>query len=213
MLCGVDEAGRGPVIGPLVVAGILVESDEALIELKVRDSKELSPSARDRLAVGIRKVAQVKTILTSAAEIDQAREAMTMNRLEAKLFASVLDHLRPTVAFVDSVDVVEENFRRGILAELHFPLELISRHKADSLYPVVSAASIIAKTVRDSEVARIEQELGEPIGSGYPADPVTVAFLKNWIRRKGDVPPHTRRSWDTSKRLLELASLKRLDEF
>ena len=212
-ICGVDEAGRGPVIGPMVVAGVLVEEEETLRMLGVRDSKKLEPRRREALAQKIVEVARSHLIVMPAKEIDLLREEMTINQIEMKLFATVIERLKPDIAYVDSADVNEEKFGEAIKRELDFPVDIVSKHGADALYPAVSAASILAKTTRDAEVRRIEEEIGRSIGSGYPADPNTIAFLEEWIREKGDLPPHTRRSWETSRRLLSAAKARRLNEF
>lgn len=196
-ICGVDEAGRGPVLGPLVVAGALIGDDASLRELGVRDSKKLSPHRREELEREIRRICRCEVIVLPAAEIDALRDEMSLNRIEAKLFATIIERLAPETAYVDSADTVEENFARYIRAELKNPPKIVSEHRADDKYPVVSAASIVAKVRRDAEIARIEGEIGEPIGSGYPSDPGTVAFIEKWIRRTGTLPPHARRSWST----------------
>ncbi len=90
---------------------------------------------------------------------------------------------------------------------------MICEHKADVNYPVVSAASIIAKTVRDSIIAEIQEEFGVPIGSGYPHDEITRKFLEKWIRKNGDFPPHTRRSWRTAKEIYSLSKLSKLTDW
>jgi len=213
MICGIDEAGRGPVVGPLVVAGVLVESDVPLRRLDVRDSKKLSPERREILAPEIRKVCRFEVIVIPAQEIDAMRAEMSLNDFEAKLFATIIARLRPEVAYVDSADVNEFDFRRSIATHLDFDLEIVSKHEADDLFPVVSAASILAKVTRDAEMRKIEEELGAKIGSGYSPDVETIAFLTKWLAEKGTLPPHTRISWDTSRRLLSAAATRKLDEF
>lgn len=213
MICGVDEAGRGPVLGPLVVAGVAVESDVPLRALNVRDSKKLSPERREALAPEIEKISKHHVLVVPAKDIDVMRAEMSLNEFEARLFASVIEVLRPETAYVDAVDVDEIEFKRAILRELSHDVEVVSQHNADELFPVVSAASILAKVRRDSEVRTIEADVGEPIGSGYPSDPITIAFLEKWIKEKGSLPPHTRASWDTAKRLLAEARVRKIDEF
>ncbi|TLZ67301.1 MAG: ribonuclease HII [Methanobacteriota archaeon] len=213
MICGIDEAGRGPVIGPLVVAGVLVESDVPLRQLNVRDSKKLSPERREVLAPEIRKLCRAEILVIPATEIDAKRSEMSLNDFEAKLFATILDRLRPEVAYVDSADVNEFDFRRSIATHLNFEVEIVSKHEADDLFPVVSAASILAKVTRDAEMRKIEEELGTKIGSGYSHDVETIGFLTKWLAEKGTLPPHARASWDTSKRLLSAAATRKLDEF
>jgi len=213
MIAGVDEAGRGPVIGPLVVVGIAVENDAELKALGVRDSKKLAPKRRQALAVKIRGLAEVEVRVLPAMEIDLLRDDMTMNELEARLFGGVLDALKPDTAYLDAADVREEEFGRMVLSGMECRPRVVSKHGADDTYLVVSAASIIAKVTRDEEVERISRELGASVGSGYPSDPTTISFLENWIKEKGDLPPHTRRSWKTAKRLLSGARTARLDSF
>ncbi len=213
MICGVDEAGRGPVIGPMVVAGVCVESDVPLRQLNVKDSKKLSPERREALAPEIRKVCRSEVVIVSAGDIDAARKEMTLNDYEAKLFAGIIDKLRPEVAYLDSADVDEFTFRKAVAAHLPFEVEIVSKHEADDLFPVVSAASILAKVTRDAEMRRIEQELGAKIGSGYSHDQETIQFLVKWLAEKGVLPPQTRVSWDTAKRLLSAAATRKLDEF
>lgn len=212
MICGVDEAGRGPVIGPLVVCGVSIEGDEVLRKLGVKDSKKLSRSKREELSEKIQNViGDVKIIEVSASEIDILREEITLNQLEVKVFASIIKSLGPDIAYVDAADVDEERFARDIIDEIGSPVNIISRHKADDTYPVVSAASILAKVRRDAEVQKIEDEIGEPIGSGYASDPNTIRFMESWLMRYDKLPPHTRKSWDTSSRLMNLKAIKKLD--
>ncbi len=213
MIAGVDEAGRGPVMGPLVVAGVAVESDAPLRQLNVRDSKKLSPEKRELLAPEIAKICRHEVIVIAAGDIDAKRAEMSLNDFEAQLFASVILKLRPEVAYVDSADVDEFDFRRAILRDLPFECEIVSKHGADDLFPVVSAASILAKVRRDQEMRQIEAELHEKIGSGYSHDEETITFLERWIRERGECPPHTRTTWDTAKRLLAQAQSRKLDEF
>lgn len=214
MICGVDEAGRGPVIGPLVICGIIIEGDHLLRELGVRDSKSLTRKQREALSEKIEKVVDgVEFVEIAAEEIDLMREEMTLNSLEMKVFASIIDRLRPSTAYVDAADVDEERFGREINGELNLPVNIISRHRADEIYPVVSAASILAKIRRDRRIREIGEDIGEPIGSGYPSDPKTIRFLESWLDRYGKLPPHTRKSWDTCSKLIRMKSLKRIDEF
>jgi ribonuclease HII len=213
MICGVDEAGRGPVMGPMVVAALALDSESKLDGLNVRDSKKCTPKRRESLASELYKIAKTEVIIVPAEDIDAMREGMTMNQIETKLFASVIDKLRPEIAYVDSADVNEERFGKDIRSELDFELEIISKHGADETYPVVSAASIIAKTTRDYEVQKIKKELGSDLGSGYPSDETTIKFLEKWIYDHGELPPHTRRSWKTAQRILSQGKTKKIENY
>ena len=218
MICGIDEAGRGPVIGPLVVAGVCCDTDAELIKIGACDSKQLTPRQRETLKDQIKAVVhRYEIIVLPASDIDDLRKAMTLNELEVFVFSKIIEKLRPEVCYVDAADVNEVRFGRDILARLTYQPTLISKHKADDLYPVVGAASILAKTARDEHIrmiaSELEQKIGLPLGSGYPADPITMRFLRAWLVKYGDFPPHVRRSWETAQQLMNLHKMKSLDKF
>ncbi len=213
LICGVDEAGRGPLMGPLVVAGIAVEKPEWLADIGVKDSKKLTPKRREDLAGKIRQFCNIEVVQIPAARIDAMRKEMTMNELEVRAFATVIERLQPVEAYLDAADTREEYFGAEVAKLVPFPFKVVSEHKADAKYPVVSAASIIAKTVRDAEMRKISDELGENAGSGYPSDPVTMAFVRRWMKRTGAPPPYTRLSWETVANLREEKSIKKLEGF
>jgi len=212
MICGVDEAGRGPVIGPLVVAGVC--GDEKIIaSLGVKDSKKLSPKRREKLAKDIRKVAsQIIIIKVEPEEIDALRENMTLNDIEVELFARVISQLNGDKVYVDAADVNEERFAEEIKKKLGKEIEIISEHKADSKYPIVSAASIIAKVERDRIIEELKEEMGE-FGSGYPADERTKRFIEEYVKKHNELPPHTRHSWKSAKRMMKKREQKKLGDF
>ncbi len=212
MICGVDEAGRGPVIGPLVVAGIC--GDERVIaSLGVKDSKKLSAKRREKLAEEIKKVAsKIIVIRVEPEEIDALREKMTLNDIEVELFARVISQLEGDRVYVDAADVNEDRFAEEIKKKLGRNVEIISEHKADSKYPIVSAASIIAKVERDRIIEDLKEELGE-FGSGYPADERTKKFLEKYVKEHNELPPHTRHSWKSAKRAMKKKEQKKLGDF
>ena len=218
MICGVDEAGRGPVIGPLVIAGVMLKDDSMLIEYNVKDSKKISPKRREILANIIKEIAlKYEILIINASDIDDMRKVMTLNEIEVNAFTEVIKKLKPKICYVDSADVNEKRFERDINANLTFKLDIISKHKADDIFPIVGAASILAKTKRDEEVKKIEQELENklnlPLGSGYPADPITQKFLKEWLLKFGKLPPYTRHSWKTAQNIINEKNNKKLDDF
>jgi ribonuclease HII len=218
MICGADEAGRGPCFGPLVVAGILVDNDSELVRIGVADSKQLTPRRREQLAPMIQKIAsKYEIIIMPADDIDDLRKTMTLNELEVFVYSKIIEKLHPDVCYVDAVDVKEERFGRDILSHLSYKPRIISEHKADAKYPIVGAASILAKVTRDQQVKQIAKELEPklnlPLGSGYPSDPVTKKFLKAWVTQFGELPPYVRRSWETCQQLIKEKNTKRLDEF
>ena len=214
MISGVDEAGRGSVIGPLVVAGVSFNEEDLskLIEIGVKDSKLLSPERREELALQIREFALISyVIFLSPAEIDTVveckRKLHKLNRLEAQAMAKVITILKPDVIYVDASDVLEKRFGEHIAENLNFTPKIISEHKADVTYPVVSAASIIAKVERDRVILQLQKKHGN-IGCGYPSDPNTVNFLENWIRKFGSYPDFVRKSWKTAKRVRTKADIR-----
>ncbi|MBU1914405.1 MAG: ribonuclease HII [Thermoplasmatota archaeon] len=211
MICGVDEAGRGPILGPLVVCALAVESDAELVKLGVKDSKRLTPKRREELEPKIRKIARIELREVPAQEIDD--RDCSLNKLEAKVFAELIDRISPEIAYIDAADVNEQNFACMVKSSLKCRPKIISEHKADDTYPVVSAASIIAKVTRDSRMREIQLEMGQPIGSGYVHDEVTMTFVRNWISDHDCCPPHTRKSWEPAKKLMTMNAVPKLESF
>jgi len=207
-IVGVDDAGRGSIIGPLVIAGVLFNEEDLPIlrELGVKDSKVLSPNRREKLAEEIRKLAlKYHVIKLQPAEIDKVvetkRKLHKLNRLEAQTMAKVIEVLKPDIAYVDASDILEDRFKNHILECITpFTVQIVSEHKADAKYPIVSAASIIAKVERDKAIAELTNKYGE-MGSGYPSDPQTMDFLENWIKKHREYPHFVRKSWKPAKRL------------
>jgi ribonuclease HII len=212
VICGVDEAGKGSVLGPLVVAGIGVSSEERLADLGVKDSKLLSRGERERLYIEIRKRCKVATVTINAQEIDAIRNEMTMNACVARAHARVIVKISPTRAYVDACDVNCLRYAEMVKAHLPISCEIVSEHHADEKFMVVSAASIVAKVVRDREIKKIAKKYGE-IGSGYPSDPVTIRWLSGYIGEHPNPPPIARKSWKTVGTLLAKKSQRSLQDF
>jgi ribonuclease HII len=206
LIAGVDEAGRGCVIGPLVIAGILLKSESLryLSELGVKDSKLLTAKRRESLYTEILKLTEKHYIIkVPPAQIDKVvrsdRKLHKLNRLEAQTMAKIIDVLKPHEAYVDAADVLENRFGDHIEECLRNRTKIISQHKADRTYPIVSAASIIAKVERDQEIAKLTSKYGD-FGSGYLTDEKTIYFLKRLLNRYGDYPSCVRKSWEPAKR-------------
>lgn len=207
LVAGVDDAGRGCAIGPLVIAGVLMDEGDLpkLVELGVKDSKLLSAHRREVLAPEIKRVARsYEVVKLSPQQIDDVvlngRKLRRLNWLEAQTMAKVIEALRPDKAYVDASDVLEERFKADILDCLPFRIPIVSEHKADRTYPIVSAASIIAKVERDREIAELAKVHGD-FGSGYPADPRTTGFLQQCLKKTGEYPDFVRRSWKPVKKV------------
>ncbi|RLI63691.1 MAG: ribonuclease HII [Candidatus Asgardarchaeum californiense] len=218
MICGVDEAGRGPVVGPLVISGVTFENESELERIGVRDSKKIAPKRREYLAGIIKKVAvNYEILVISASDIDDMRKVMTLNEIEVNAFSKVIGKLKPDICYVDAADVDAIRFGKNILLRLPYKPRIISEHKADDIYPVVAAASILAKTTRDKHIRKIaydlEKKMSIPLGSGYPADPITKKFLETWLTKYDELPSHVRHSWKTAQKLINKSKTKKLDDF
>ncbi len=207
LISGVDDAGRGSVIGPLAIAGISLEKKDLpkLVDLGVKDSKLLSPQKRHELSYKIKKLAiQYHIVLLSPAEIDivveTGKKLHKLNRLEAHAMAKVIAVLKPDIVYVDAADVKPDRFKTHIAEKLSFSPEIISEHKADLKYPVVSAASILAKVERDRMLFQLQKKYGN-MGCGYPSDSSTIEFLECWIKKFGSYPDFVRKSWKTAKKV------------
>ena len=207
LVAGVDEAGRGCIIGPLVVAGVLVKKEnlQVLRQLGVKDSKLLSPKKRKALFNEISRAAEKHYVVKLLPyEIDRAveckRKLHKLNRLEAQTMTQIINALKPDEVYVDAADVLEERFKQHIQEGLIVKAKITSRHKADKIYPVVSAASIIAKVERDKEIAALKDAYGD-FGSGYLADKKTLRFLREWMQEHSEYPSCVRQSWKTAKQV------------
>ena len=206
MLAGVDEAGRGPVLGPLVVAAVLVESDALLRDLGVKDSKQLSPAKREAMAPRIREVARrVEVRVIEPAELNRRMPRRNLNEIEVEAFAELLQRLEPAEAVVDACDVDAERFGRNVASHLRTPCAIRAEHEADARHPVVAAASVVAKVERDRLMRLLSEEHEKygGCGSGYASDPATKAFLDRWMQSHKRLPPCARKHWETAKRYVQ----------
>ena len=207
-----DEAGKGSVLGPMVIAAVGVSSENVFAEVEVADSKLLSPKVRERLYITIRKRFRVATIRIDAHEIDEIRTGMTMNACVARAHAQVIDKLSPAIAYVDACDVNAFRYADMVKSHLETSCEVVSEHNADQTFKVVSAASIVAKVTRDRVITALSKKYGE-IGSGYPSDPVTIAFLSAYIDEHKCPPPIARKSWKTVTVMLGKKQQSQLSQF
>lgn len=202
LVCGVDDAGRGSVLGPLVIAGISIEQKniKQLVKIGVKDSKQLSPQLREKLYEQILSLVEGYHVAKIPPKtIDKSVSKNLLNQLEANYMAKVIKKLEANSSYVDSCDVNPKRFGLYI-SNLAKTGKIISSHHADRKYPVVSAASIIAKVNRDREIEKLRKN--HNLGSGYPSDPKTMKFIKEWVSQNGDVPVFVRKSWKPVKILL-----------
>ncbi len=202
LVCGVDDAGRGSVIGPLVIAGISIKRHKIkhLSEIGVKDSKQLTPHSREKLYKKIISIVDDCYVAKiSPSIIDRSVSKNQLNELEGKYMAKVIAKLRPDLAYVDSCDVNPKRFgmRVSKLAKIK---KIYSSHHADRRFPVVSAASIIAKVNRDKAIEKLR--MNYDVGSGYPSDSKTMEFIRKYIELSGMPPQFVRKSWRPVKIML-----------
>jgi ribonuclease HII len=213
LLGGVDEAGRGCVLGPLAVAGVSIDSGglPELAELGVKDSKLLSPAQRDSLYPEILKLCvrvEVSRIPPKMIDryVSRGKKYRRLNYLETIHMAKVIDALGVDEVFVDAPDVNPVRFKAELEELLSCKPRVVAEHKADVNYAVVSAASIVAKVERDRDVEELRKIHGD-FGSGYPSDPDTIAFLESWMRSRSSRPEFARKSWKTWERIAVFSTL------
>ena len=197
-ILGIDEAGRGSVLGPMVIAGVIVpeKMEKVLERMGVKDSKRLVPNRRTILSRKLKKMFEYEIVVISALEIDKMRaEGINLNDIEKNAMKDLIIRLNPEKAIVDAVDVKAERFQNYLCESTG--VNVIAEHKADDKYIEVSAASIIAKAERDAQIAEINKEYIKTggIGSGYPSDPTTKKFLNNYTY--DEMPEFVRKSWAT----------------
>lgn len=222
ILCGGDEAGRGAILGPLVISIVAVKSTSVhrFSEIGVRDSKILPKKRRTELYGQIADIASdIKIDRIYPNEINEAmRNHISLNELEAVRFAALFDKIESDVnsVYLDSPDVIAARFGTRFKLSSSKPTrvagikqsstkgikytKIIAEHKADTRYPVVSAASIIAKVTRDNEIEQLEKKLKFKIGSGYPSDYKTIDVIQRNLKT-GKLDEHIRNRWSTMERI------------
>ena len=201
-ICGIDDAGRGAMLGPLVIAGVSLEKKNIrkLSALGVKDSKKLTPKLREHLYGKIIKIVDSYYVTRiPPRSIDANVRKHCLNTLEAKHMAKVVTKLNPDTSYVDSCDVNPTRFGKNIslMSNNH---KIRSYHHADSRFVVVSAASILAKVTRDKEIAKLRKD--HNLGSGYPSDTVTVKFVTRYYRKNRVMPNFVRKSWKPVQRIM-----------
>ena len=201
-ILGIDEAGRGSVLGPMVIAGVIVpeKMEKVLERMGVKDSKRLVPNRRTILSRKLKKMFEYEIVVISASEIDKMRaDGINLNDIEKNAMRDLIIRLNPEKAIVDAVDVKAERFQKNLCESTG--VNVIAEHKADDKYIEVSAASIIAKAERDAQIAEINKEYIKTggIGSGYPSDPATKKFLNNYTY--DEMPEFVRKSWATVSKM------------
>jgi ribonuclease HII len=202
LLMGIDEAGRGCVLGPLVVSAFACQASqlEAVAATGVTDSKRLSAQRREALMAPLATLGQAELLEISPAAID----AGNINTLELEAMAALIRSRRPDAVWIDGPVHPRgiPRFERELRALLEHEPALVIEPKADLNYPVVSAASIFAKVTRDAHIHALEG-----VGSGYPSDPKTREHLRQLVASGDPLPPYVRQRWGTVRDLYQLSLL------
>lgn len=209
---GIDEAGRGCVLGPLCVGAVSFCSendDEYFKEIGVKDSKKLSKEKRELLFDLIKDKCYCKYKKIYPSEIDNNN----LNKLEFDTMLSLINEIIVQYTFAFSLDIEFDvyidcpesdsyNHAKSVKDCLYHSsgVNIISEHKADDKFVVVGASSIIAKVTRDKDMEMINNNYNSlygDIGSGYPSDPKTNNFLKLYYKKNKNFPIETRMKWGT----------------
>ncbi len=213
LILGIDEAGRGSVIGPLVVAGVMID-EELESELKimgVKDSKMLTPEKREELYPLIKKLARDHVaIRITAKEIDEMRKVKNLNIIEAEKMAQIIKVMKADKAFVDAPQTSTDKFKAVLMNMAKCDTEIIAENYCDKNHPVCSAASVIAKVERDREIEKLKKIVGFDFGVGYPHDEKSIAFVKKCLatRKNLDIIRHSWMTVDDIKSEREQKTLK-----
>jgi ribonuclease HII len=208
LILGIDDAGRGPVIGPMILAGCLVDesTEKEFKKLGIKDSKELTPKRREFLAAIIRGKAETFEIaMAFPIEIDESLTSGTnLNHLEAIKIASIINKINKgykrikVIIDCPSVNICQWKDLLKTKIENLSNLEIVCEHKADKNHISVSAASILAKSAREKEMNKLREKYGEEMGSGYTSDPSTIKFLEKNAQKHEDSGIF-RKTWETWK--------------
>ncbi len=212
-ILGIDEAGRGALVGPLVIGGYMADEKDVpfLKSIGVKDSKLLTPKKRAEIYKQLKERGKCITIKVSPEEIDMMNKAgVNLNMLEIRKMIKIIQEMAPDKAFIDSPSRNEKKVREIISSQVR--CEVISECKADLHYPIVGAGSILAKHERDMEIKNLEKELNAVIGAGYPSDERTIEFARKALHNKGWLT-HVRHSWETFSRIAKESEQQTLGDF
>jgi len=207
-ILGIDEAGRGAVVGPLVIVGALMEDHKLSTINGLKDSKKLTPKQREKVFEKLNSKVKSIIIKIPPQEIDDALNSqhLNLNWLEAVHIAKLINSFKPDKVIIDCPSPNIKAYKNYVEKRLLVKSNLVLEHKADEKHAIVALASILAKVTRDSEIKKIEEKIKKIIGSGYPSDETTQRFLKE---HHEEFPSIFRKSWEPYKRL----SQTRLEQF
>ena len=209
---GVDEAGRGCVIGPMVMAIAAYVDEPELKQKGVKDSKLLSPRKRVELFDYLKDICHHQVSIVSALELNELMKIYSLNEIEAMKTAELLRGLPSNVdtVFIDSPDSIPSKYRDRIIKYFgSTKLNIVSENKADLYHPIVGAASIFAKVTRDAEIEKIKIKTGLDFGSGYSSDAKAVNCLRDNLQNKL-LLNHVRLRWKTYTNLADQSNQQTL---
>ena len=219
---GIDDAGRGPVVGPMILAGCLIDekTERKFKKLGIKDSKQLTQKRREFLEEKIKEDAETFEIaLAFPKEIDQTNhDGINLNELEAIKAAEIINKInkgfKKIKVVIDCPSISIEKWQDLLKTKIKnlSNLEIHCEHKADKNYVAVSAASILAKCLREKEMAKLKQVYGESIGSGYTSDPLTCKFLEKHHQKYEDAGIF-RKTWATWKNIVSKSKQRKLVDF
>jgi len=221
IIAGIEEAGRGPAIGPLVMCIALIEENklDILKKIGVKDSKQLTSKIRKEIFDKLKRSLIYKVKIIEPNEIDSCLKSKisNLNKLEAQVSAELTNEMLKQYEInqliLDCPSINKEAYLKYFKKLIIKNIKIKAEHKADVNFPIVSAASIIAKCIRDEEIEKIKNKYNIDFGSGYPSDEKTINFLKYWYSKYKRFPDFVRKSWSTISRIKMELDQKKLDNF
>jgi len=214
-VCGIDENGRGCIIGPLVITAFIIDKEkiDELKNLGVNDSKKLSKSKREKLAEILKNLGEFKQKIISAAEINylMKKKKINLNEIELMKIAELINEIDAEEFYIDAFSS-PQRFLEKLKRFLKKDKKIIAENKMDEKNLVVAAASIIGKVTRDSEIEKIKQTIGIDFGSGYVSDERTRKFIEDVIKEGKDYD-FIRKTWITYEEETKKIKTKKLIDF
>jgi len=210
---------RGSVLGSMFIGGVLIEEkdEDKLAKLGLKDSKLLSDRKREKFVPQIKELAEATLVKElTAQQIDKLRQTISLNQVEIEVFLKLIEELKPDKVIIDLLGSNGDKFKLELKAKLgeeFEQLEVVAENKADVNYPLVSAASILAKSAREQNVRDIEDKYGIELKTGYPHDQLALQFMKDYLKEEGELPPEARASWSTCKRIVGEDEQAQFDSF
>lgn len=220
IIAGIDEAGRGCVLGPMVLAICAIDEkkDGFFRDIGVKDSKLLSKQKREDLFTIIEQnCIEYKIIVVPAEELNILMDGYSLNEIEAQKVVDLLKAIKSAdKVILDSPDTIAEKYTKRVRSILKKEdnkkfdkLDILSEHKADYKYMSVACASILAKVTRDKLMNKL---VGFEL-SGYSSDPKTIDYLKNYFLEHKKFPEFTRLKWKTVDNIVKDLYQKKISWF